>query len=133
MSGSITSISRKSKADPRYFARDPQRDLRHRSARDTRRLFLRGARHYFGHEAVGVVEEVGSGVRNFRKGNRVVVPATIRCGNCSYCRCGYHPQCDNSNPNGKLAGTVYLAGRSRRSLSLDCRRNTSGCPMSIPA
>src|SRR5205807_1976869 len=41
-----------------------------------------------GHEGVGVVEEVGSSVRNFRPGDRVVIPSTIGCGNCSYCRAG---------------------------------------------
>lgn len=33
-----------------------------------------------GHEAVGVIEEVGKDVRNFRPGDRVVVPSTICCG-----------------------------------------------------
>jgi threonine dehydrogenase-like Zn-dependent dehydrogenase len=37
-----------------------------------------------GHEAVGVVREVGAGVRNLRPGDRVVVPSTIGCGTCSY-------------------------------------------------
>ncbi len=50
-----------------------------------------------GHEAVGVVQEVGSNVRNLRIGDRVVVPSTIACGYCSYCRSGYHSQCDNAN------------------------------------
>jgi threonine dehydrogenase-like Zn-dependent dehydrogenase len=49
-----------------------------------------------GHEAVAVFEEVGPGVRNFVKGDRVVVPSTIACGYCSYCRAGYHAQCDNA-------------------------------------
>src|SRR4051812_16436564 len=47
-----------------------------------------------GHEGVGVVEDVGRDVRNLRKGDRVVVPSTIACGNCSYCRAGYFAQCD---------------------------------------
>jgi threonine dehydrogenase-like Zn-dependent dehydrogenase len=42
-----------------------------------------------GHEGVGIVEEVGRGVRNLRRGDRVVIPSTIACGNCSYCRSGY--------------------------------------------
>jgi threonine dehydrogenase-like Zn-dependent dehydrogenase len=63
-----------------------------------------------GHEGVGVVEEVGSAVRNFRVGDRVVVPSTIGCGNCSYCRAGYYSQCDNANPNGPSAGTAFYGG-----------------------
>lgn len=63
-----------------------------------------------GHEAVGVVEEVGSGLRNLRKGDRVVVPSTIACGSCSYCRAGWYAQCDGANPHGKLAGTAFFGG-----------------------
>ncbi|MGY1454715.1 zinc-dependent alcohol dehydrogenase [Streptomyces sp. SS8] len=63
-----------------------------------------------GHEAVGIVEEVGAGVRNFRPGDRVVVPSTVACGTCSYCRAGYYAQCDNANPGGRRAGTVFFGG-----------------------
>ncbi|HET6655052.1 MAG TPA: zinc-dependent alcohol dehydrogenase [Gammaproteobacteria bacterium] len=63
-----------------------------------------------GHEAVGVIEEVGDNVRNLRPGDRVVVPSTIACGYCSYCRAGYYAQCDNANPNGRLAGTAFYGG-----------------------
>jgi threonine dehydrogenase-like Zn-dependent dehydrogenase len=63
-----------------------------------------------GHEGVGVVEEIGSAVRNLRAGDRVVVPSTIACGNCSYCRAGYYAQCDNANPNGPSAGTAFYGG-----------------------
>jgi len=63
-----------------------------------------------GHEGVGVVEELGKDVRNFKVGDRVVIPSTIACGYCSYCRAGYHSQCDNANPNGSLAGTSFYGG-----------------------
>lgn len=63
-----------------------------------------------GHEGVGIVEEVGRGVRNFRPGDRVVIPSTIGCGYCSYCRAGYFAQCDNANPNGPRAGTCFFGG-----------------------
>src|SRR5690554_917329 len=63
-----------------------------------------------GHEGVGVVEAVGSDVRNLRPGDRVVIASTIACGNCSYCRAGYHSQCDTANLNGKQAGTAFFGG-----------------------
>jgi len=63
-----------------------------------------------GHEGVGVVEEVGEDVRNLRPGDRVVIPSTIGCGYCSYCRAGYFAQCDNANPNGPQAGTAFFGG-----------------------
>lgn len=63
-----------------------------------------------GHEGVGVVEEVGPEVRAFRPGDRVVVPSTLCCGSCAYCRAGYTSQCDRANPHGPLAGTAILGG-----------------------
>ncbi|MDQ3457893.1 MAG: glutathione-dependent formaldehyde dehydrogenase [Deinococcota bacterium] len=63
-----------------------------------------------GHEGVGIVEELGADVRNLQVGDRVVIPSTIGCGSCSYCRAGYYAQCDNANPNGKLAGTAFFGG-----------------------
>lgn len=46
-----------------------------------------------GHEAVGVIEEVGPGVRNFRKGDRVLIPAITACGQCDACRKGMYSHC----------------------------------------
>jgi threonine dehydrogenase-like Zn-dependent dehydrogenase len=63
-----------------------------------------------GHEAIGVVEDLGPEVRNFNKGDRVVIPSTIGCGTCVYCRAGYYAQCDNANPNGPNAGTAFYGG-----------------------
>lgn len=63
-----------------------------------------------GHEGVGVVEEIGANVRNVKRGDRVIIPSTIACGYCSYCRSGYFSQCDNANPNGSQAGTAFFGG-----------------------
>ncbi len=63
-----------------------------------------------GHEGVGVVEQVGPGVRNYRPGDRVVIASTIACGSCVYCRAGYFSQCDRANPNGPSAGTAFFGG-----------------------
>ena len=41
-----------------------------------------------GHEGVGVVEALGDDVRNLSVGDRVIIPSTIGCGSCSYCRAG---------------------------------------------
>lgn len=63
-----------------------------------------------GHEGVGIVEEVGKEVRNVFEGERVIIPSTVACGYCSYCRAGYFAQCDYANPMGKRAGTVFFGG-----------------------
>lgn len=63
-----------------------------------------------GHEGVGLVEDTGGGVRNLKRGDRVVIPSTICCGVCSYCRAGYTSQCDRANPNGPRAGTAFFGG-----------------------
>ncbi|HCS22088.1 MAG TPA: glutathione-dependent formaldehyde dehydrogenase [Bacteroidetes bacterium] len=51
-----------------------------------------------GHEFMGIVEEVGSQVTKVKKGDRVVVPFTIACGQCFFCQQGYHPSCEHTNP-----------------------------------
>lgn len=51
-----------------------------------------------GHEFMGVVEEVGSEVTNLQRGDRVIVPFPIACGECFFCGLGMHPHCENSNP-----------------------------------
>ncbi len=63
-----------------------------------------------GHEGVGIVSEIGPSVRNISIGDRVVIPSTIGCGYCSYCRAGYFSQCDNANPNGARAATAFFGG-----------------------
>jgi S-(hydroxymethyl)glutathione dehydrogenase/alcohol dehydrogenase len=51
-----------------------------------------------GHEFMGIVEEVGPQVTRVKKGDRVVVPFTIACGQCFFCSQGYHPNCEHTNP-----------------------------------
>ena len=50
-----------------------------------------------GHEFMGIVEEVGSGVSNLSKGDRVVVPFPIACGHCFFCNHQLPGHCENSN------------------------------------
>ena len=49
-----------------------------------------------GHEFVGTIEEVGTDVRNFRTGDRVLSPFSINCGNCFYCRRELPARCIHS-------------------------------------
>lgn len=48
-----------------------------------------------GHEAAGIVAQVGEGVATLRVGQRVGVSAIAGCGNCAYCRNGQYTWCDN--------------------------------------
>ncbi len=55
-----------------------------------------------GHEPMGIVEEVGSAITNLRKGDRVVIPFNIACGDCFFCQRTLFAACDRSNtPEGK--------------------------------
>jgi len=60
-----------------------------------------------GHEFMGEVVEVGRAVSSLKKGDRVVVPFSIACGGCFFCKNELWSCCDNSNPNAKIAETLY--------------------------
>ncbi|WPP53592.1 zinc-dependent alcohol dehydrogenase [Catalinimonas niigatensis] len=52
-----------------------------------------------GHEFMGIVEETGTDVQNLKRGDRVVVPFPIACGQCYFCQQQeLHTHCENSNP-----------------------------------
>lgn len=51
-----------------------------------------------GHEFMGIVEETGKAVTNLKKGDRVVVPFPIACGQCFFCNHQMPGNCENSNP-----------------------------------
>jgi alcohol dehydrogenase len=55
-----------------------------------------------GHEFMGIVEEVGKGISNLKKGDRIVIPFPIACGNCHFCQMEMPTHCENSN--GKMYG-----------------------------
>ena len=60
-----------------------------------------------GHEFMGEVVETGKEVKNLQKGDRVVVPFTISCGGCFFCKKDLWSLCDNSNPNAWMAEKFY--------------------------
>ena len=55
-----------------------------------------------GHEGVGTVAEVGSGVTDLQPGDRVVVAPRLTCGQCRYCRKGLNNQCTNYKTKNKM-------------------------------
>lgn len=58
-----------------------------------------GKDYIVGHEPMGIVEEVGPDVTKVKKGDRVVIPFNIGCGDCHFCHHEMESQCDRSNPN----------------------------------
>jgi len=60
-----------------------------------------------GHEFMGEVVEVGREVKNVKSGDRVVVPFTIACGQCHFCKNQLWSLCDNTNPNAWLAEKFF--------------------------
>lgn len=55
-----------------------------------------------GHEPMGIVVEVGSSVKKFKKGDRVVIPFVIACGECFFCQKTLYSCCDTTNPNKEM-------------------------------
>ncbi|PSP01022.1 MAG: glutathione-dependent formaldehyde dehydrogenase [Cyanobacteria bacterium SW_11_48_12] len=60
-----------------------------------------------GHEFMGEVVEVGNQIQNLQVGDRVVVPFTIACGNCFFCKKDLWSLCDNSNPNASMPEKLF--------------------------
>src|SRR5437870_1836685 len=67
-----------------------------------------------GHEAIGVVEAVGSGVRTLKAGDVVVMPFAYSDGTCAFCHEGLHTSC----VHGGFFGTVELPGAQAEALRI---------------
>jgi len=61
----------------------------------------------FGHEFIGVVEEIGSEVTKLKVGDQVIVPFNIACGQCAFCKQGLFGNCHESNPEATAVGGIF--------------------------
>lgn len=68
--------------------------------------------YVIGHEPMGIVEEVGSGVTKLKKGDRVIIPFNIACGECFFCKNQLESQCDQSNDNGEMGAYFGYSGQT---------------------
>ena len=60
---------------------------------------------------MGEVVEVGLGKQSLKVGDRVVVPFTIACGECFFCKRGYYSGCERTNPNAEKAAKLWATRR----------------------
>ncbi|MNO23183.1 Formaldehyde dismutase [compost metagenome] len=68
--------------------------------------------YIIGHEPMGIVEEVGPEVTHLKKGDRVIIPFTIACGECFYCKNQLESQCDNANEHGDMGAYFGYSGNT---------------------
>ncbi|MBV9399127.1 MAG: glutathione-dependent formaldehyde dehydrogenase, partial [Bryobacterales bacterium] len=59
-----------------------------------------------GHEFMGEIVETGRDINKLKKGDRVVVPSFICCGQCWFCKHDLWSLCDNTNPNAEMQSTA---------------------------
>ena len=83
--------------------------------------------HVIGHEFVGTVAEVGSQVKGYKVGDRVVCPFNLGCGACEYCLGGHQNTCGE----GKLAGFATSGGYGEYAHILKADMNLVSLPESV--
>ncbi|WP_107924193.1 zinc-dependent alcohol dehydrogenase [Lysinibacillus parviboronicapiens] len=69
--------------------------------------------YVIGHEPMGIVEEVGPEVTKVKKGDRIILPFNVSCGDCYYCNHDMESQCDNSNPDLEVDSGGYFGFTER--------------------
>src|SRR2546422_10995127 len=73
-----------------------------------------------GHEAIGVVQDVGSSVRTIKRGDVVVMPFAFSDGTCDFCHEGLHTSC----VHGGVFGTVEVPGAQAEALRVPLAAGT---------
>lgn len=61
----------------------------------------------FGHEFIGIVEEIGSSVEKLKVGDHVMVPFNIACGKCAFCKQELYGNCHESNSQATAVGGIF--------------------------
>ncbi|WP_276497132.1 zinc-dependent alcohol dehydrogenase [Pontibacter litorisediminis] len=61
----------------------------------------------FGHEFVGVVEEIGPDVQKLKVGDKVIVPFNIACGRCAFCKQELYGNCHEANSQATAVGGIF--------------------------
>lgn len=61
----------------------------------------------FGHEFIGVVEEIGPEVEKLKVGDNVLVPFNVACGKCHFCKQGLYGNCHESNSQASAVGGIF--------------------------
>ena len=61
----------------------------------------------FGHEFIGVVEQIGPSVQELKVGDHVLVPFNISCGKCAFCKQELFGNCHESNPEATAVGGIF--------------------------
>jgi len=85
-----------------------------------------GKQIVLGHEGAGIVEKVGRNVKNFSKGDSVILNWAIPCGHCNQCKRGHQNICENNSPvtgqnnrgHAHFAGTTFNGNNIDRSFNL---------------
>ncbi len=61
----------------------------------------------FGHEFIGVVEDIGASVQNLKVGDNVIVPFNVACGKCAFCKQELYGNCHESNSQATAVGGIF--------------------------